>query len=101
MREQAELYRGEPSKLLTVDQSPLQDDQEHDGLAMEELNQTITELEAELRRARAEPRIALAPLGLESRETRRIPKRTFKLSDRKAESEPLAEERNKILRRRC
>jgi hypothetical protein len=70
IREQAEVFREERSKLLTVHHSlkqSLQDEQERNGLAMEEFNQKITELEVEPRRAQADPRIPLAPLELESR----------------------------------
>jgi hypothetical protein len=103
IREQAEVLRQEPSKLLTLTvhhslKQSLKDEQERNGLAIKEFSQTIAELEVELRRVQADLRIALGPLELESRATRRIPKGTFKLSDLEAEGQRLAEERNRNLR---
>jgi hypothetical protein len=103
IREQAEVLREERLKLLTLTvhhslKQSLQDEQERNGLAIKEFSQTITELEVELRRVQADPRISLAQLGFESRATLRIPKGTFKLSDLEAEGEHLAEDRNRILR---
>jgi hypothetical protein len=100
IREQAQVFQTERSKLLAVHHSlkqSLHDEQERNRIAIEEFNQRITELEVELRRSQADPRIPLLPLEFESCTRRQIPKRTAKFSDLEAEGERLMKETNRIL----
>jgi hypothetical protein len=100
IREQAQVFQTERSKLLAVHHSlkqSLHDEQERNRIAIEEFNQRITEFEVELRRSQADPRISLLPLELESCTRRQIAKRTPKFSDLEAEGERLMEETNRIL----